>query len=65
VPLFRRSLELDPERFQTAVRLIGCLTTIHDFDAARREAESRMKAGRPEFGPLLALVDSLQEQETR
>jgi hypothetical protein len=65
VPLFRRSLEIDPERLQTAARLIGCLATIGDFDGARREAESRLRAGRKEFGALAALVDSIERQETR
>jgi tetratricopeptide (TPR) repeat protein len=65
VPLFRRSLELDPERHQTAARLIGCLAAIGDYAGARREAESRLRAGRREFGSLVTLIDSLARQEHR
>jgi tetratricopeptide (TPR) repeat protein len=60
VPLFRRSLELDPARHQTAARLIGCLVTLRQFDAARAEAAGRIGLGREEFRDLRALVDSAE-----
>jgi hypothetical protein len=58
IPHFRASLAIDSTRYMTTSRLIGCLTAVGDFDAARVLARSAMAAGRKEFGALLQLVDS-------
>lgn len=60
VPLLRRALQIDPERHQTAARLVGCLTTLGAWDTAREVARERLTRGRAEFGELLHLVDSAQ-----
>ena len=58
LPLLDRALALDPERHQTAARLIGCLVTLGAFDSARAVARERMARGHEEFRSLLSLVDS-------
>jgi hypothetical protein len=61
VPLLREALRLDPERHQTAARLVGCLTTLAEWDAARQVARERVARGRDEFRRLMAMVDSTQQ----
>jgi protein O-mannosyl-transferase len=63
VPLFRRSLELDPARDQTAARLIGCLVTLRRYAEARAEATARIERGTEEFRNLRALVDSAERSQ--
>lgn len=58
VPHFRAALAIDSTRYMTTSRLIGCLTVVGDYDAARALARSAMTAGRKEFATLLQLVDS-------
>ena len=60
VPLLRRALALDPGRDLTAARLVGCLVTLGAFDAARVEAQLRLRRGREEFRSLLLMVDSVE-----
>jgi hypothetical protein len=58
IPHFQAALAIDSTRYMTTSRLIGCLTIVGDFDAARRLARRAIGAGREEFGTLLQLVDS-------
>ena len=58
LPLLDQALHLDPERPQTAARLIGCLVTLGAFDSARGVARRQVAGGHEEFRSLLGLVDS-------
>ena len=60
IPLFRAALAIDSTRHMSASRLIGCLTAMGAFDAARAEARHRVAMGREEFASLLTLVDSAE-----
>ncbi|HSB52779.1 MAG TPA: tetratricopeptide repeat protein, partial [Gemmatimonadales bacterium] len=62
---FRASLAIDSTRYMTTSRLIGCLTLVGDYDAARALARGAMAAGRKEFGSLLQLVDSVAAAQPR
>lgn len=62
IPYFRAALAIDSKRYMTTSRLIGCLTAVRDFDAARLLARRAMGDGRKEFGTLLQLVDSAAAQ---
>ena len=59
VPLFRSALAIDSTRFMTLSRLIGCLTTLGEYDAARAEARAAIAGGQEEFRSLLQLIDSV------
>lgn len=60
VPLMRQALQLDPARYQTASRLVGCLTTLGRYAEARDEIHRHSAAGHPELDGLLRLVDSVE-----
>jgi hypothetical protein len=65
VPHFRAALAIDSTRYMTTSRLIGCLTVVGDYDAARALARGAMASGRKEFGSLLQLVDSAASAHPR
>ncbi len=65
VPHFRSALAIDSTRYMTTSRLIGCLTAVGEYDAARALARRAMTAGRKEFGTLLQLVDSADAAHPR
>jgi len=60
VPLLEHALRMDPARNQTASRLVGCLSTLGRYDAARDLIHQRAAGGRPELEGLLSLVDSVE-----
>jgi tetratricopeptide (TPR) repeat protein len=57
VPLYRVALAFDPDRYSTAVRLVGCLVTLGDFAAAREEISLLSARGRPEYAGLEAMLE--------
>jgi len=65
VPHFRAALAIDSTRYMTTSRLIGCLTVVGDYAAARALARNALAAGRKEFGTLLQLVDSAAGAQPR
>ena len=52
---FERQLRGKPAGIRT-----GCLVTLGAFDAARVEAQLRLRRGREEFRSLLLMVDSVE-----
>jgi len=64
VPLYRVALAFDPDRYSTAVRLVGCLTTLGDFAGAREEIRLLSARGRPEYAGLETMLQEAPPDST-
>ncbi|MDH5282993.1 MAG: hypothetical protein OEW80_03810 [Gemmatimonadota bacterium] len=64
VPLYRVALLFDPNRYPTAVRLVGCLVALRDFASAREEISRLVSRGRVEYMGLESVVEEAESDSS-